>query len=81
MAFMNEKQIRITEALNAINIAGGPTSLAKKLTSETGEDISPDRVSKWKYNGVAPHFVNSVAKITGISRTKLNPGLYPDEAA
>ena len=66
-------------ARNAIQTAGGPSNLAKSLSDLRRENITPWRVQKWIYNGVAPKFVLDVETITNISRTKLRPDYYPDE--
>ncbi|VVC76029.1 hypothetical protein AQUSIP_13300 [Aquicella siphonis] len=57
----------------AIEIVGGQTALAKKI------GVKQPTVFKWLKKGVIPpRKVLIVEKITGISRFKLNPDIYPD---
>jgi hypothetical protein len=72
--FMDEIQTdtpeqAMTEAITALD---GPTGLARALN-----DITPQAVSQWK---VAPVLrVLEIERVTGVSRHRLRPDLYPVE--
>ncbi len=53
----------------------GATGLARALSEETGEAITPQAVSQWRK--VPPTRVIPVERVTGVSRTELRPDLYP----
>lgn len=71
---------KIIAAKEAIKAAGGQVEMAKKL-AEIFPDLTEDkalwRIQKWAYNGVAPKFVLTVEQISGVSRHRLDPVLYP----
>lgn len=56
----------------AIKAAGGLTKLAESL------GISKQAISKW--DEVPPLRVLAVERATGVSRHRLRPDMYPDEA-
>lgn len=71
---------RIQHAKRAIDLAGGYTSLAKKLIGNANDaelKKMGQRVLKWRQTGIPPKFVIPVESITGVSRHKLHPDIYP----
>jgi DNA-binding transcriptional regulator YdaS (Cro superfamily) len=57
----------------AIDIAGGPTALARGL------GIKMPSLYSWQK--VPPTRVLEIERLTGIPRTRLRPDLYPDDQA
>lgn len=58
----------------AIEIAGGQSALAKKV------GVRQPTIFRWLKKGVIPpRKVLIVESITGISRNRLNPIIYPEE--
>jgi DNA-binding transcriptional regulator YdaS (Cro superfamily) len=53
------------------NAVGSQDELAKAL------GVSPQAVSKWKKTRIPPERVLDLERVTGISRTKWRPDLYP----
>jgi len=64
-------------ALKAINILGGPKTASEKIFGLTGKRITPDRIGKWRVNGIAPGWHPTVHLLTQIPLTDLDPDLYP----
>ncbi len=71
-------------AIDAIEKAGGPAELARKLLGDdcTKEDFNRMqwRISKWQseqQGGIPPKYVLAVETISGVSRHKLAPDIYP----
>lgn len=67
--------------LEAINRAGGPSALARKLSAllpEGTPPLTPQAVSDWRAKGRIPAVrVLPVEKITNVSRHDLRPDFYP----
>lgn len=64
----------VKEACDAV---GGAAELARRLTAVSGKPITRSAISQWLQ---IPHLrVLQVEKITGISRHKQRPDLYPRE--
>ena len=67
----------------AIESAGGPTALAKKLTElDASRPVSTQRVNNWRARGrVSAEFAAPVEMVTGVSRRALRPDIYrhPDD--
>ncbi len=59
--------------IRAVEVAGGPSALAKKL------EIKPQAISQWKR--IPAGRVIDVEKVTGIPREELRPDLYPAPAS
>lgn len=55
--------------------ANGPTGLARLLDG----DLTPQAISQWRQ--VPAERVIAVEKVTGVSRSKLRPDLYPEAVA
>lgn len=65
----------------AIELAGGQTALAKKISSEV-QPVEQATVNNWvrRDKRCGPMYVLKVEKATGVSRHRLRPDLYPLEA-
>ena len=64
----------------AVDIAGGPTALARMIEEETGKKCSQSKVSNWiARGGVSVSFAIAVERATGVSRHELRPDIYPVE--
>jgi DNA-binding transcriptional regulator YdaS (Cro superfamily) len=66
------KATALGEAKRATN---GNTGLARAL----GGEISPQAIAQWKH--VPADRVLKVEKVSGVSRHRLRPDLYPEDAA
>lgn len=72
---MSKKTNVVTDAIEKLG-RGGQSKLAREL------GIKPQSVQTWCSTGVIPPLrVLEVEKITGVSRHKLRPDLYPEKAA
>lgn len=66
----------------AVEIAGGPTALARKLEEETGVKWLQSTVSNWLARGqVSVSCAIAVENITGVPRNELRPDIYPPAEA
>jgi len=81
---MKQKTKIIAAARKAVQEAGGQSALADKLAMVKEHGLARDkaywRIQKWVYNGIPPHFVLTVEKITGVSRYELRPDIYGEAA-
>jgi DNA-binding transcriptional regulator YdaS (Cro superfamily) len=67
----------------AADAVGGQSELARRLAVERGRKLTPQAVGDWCRKGrIPPLRVIDVEHVSGVSRHKLAPELYPvDEAA
>ncbi len=75
--FVDDLQLAASEA---VEVLGGPTKAAKRLTEISGRSCSRDRVRRWLINGIAPKWAGYVELATGIPKQRLRPD-YFDESA
>ena len=69
---------RVEAANKAIDRAGGVSALARTLLKKDGNlTYMIWRVAKWRNLGIPPLWVLRVEAISGISKHKLYPELYP----
>ena len=64
--------MRSTALLEAIRVAGSVTKLAALI------DVAPQAISQW--NRVPATRALEIERVTGVSRHKLRPDLYPEES-
>ena len=67
----------------AIELAGGQSELARRLTELTGEPVSQSTVSMWMtaYDGrCSPSLARYIELITGVSASDLRPDYYGEIA-
>lgn len=64
----------------AARIVGGTKALALAL-SNAEKKVSPSSVNNWLHRDgrCSPLYVLKVEKVTGVSRHRLRPDLYPEE--
>lgn len=64
----------------AIDLAGGVTALATKLSELTGEEIKPNRISMWRERGVPAEMCRWIEKAVGgqVTRYELLPVVFGD---
>lgn len=67
---------RIVAARQALQNAGGPRALARKLSDYLDAEIDEKRVSKWRTIGVPVRWGVIVEHVTGVKREQLNPYEY-----
>lgn len=68
----------VTEAVTEFGYSG----LARKFASKHNgrETISPQAIRKWERDGVPAERALEFERVTGISRTRVRPDIYPPEA-
>lgn len=71
------KEARVSAAISAIEVMGGPVIAAQKIRDLTGKPCTRDRVQKWKLNGIAPPWHPIVHQLTSIPLTELDAEIYP----
>lgn len=77
-------QVKYPEEFKAINeaiqLAGGQTALAEKLSTPQKKMLQ-GQVNQWvtRDHRCSPAYVLKVEKVTGVSRHRLRPDLYPEE--
>ena len=67
----------------AAEAVGGQSELARRLSLQSGRKLTPQAVGHWCRSGHVPaERVLDVEQVTGTSRHRLRPDLYPlDQAA
>lgn len=71
---------RVKAARVAIIQGGGPSALSRALSTYSGQDITVDRISKWRYTGIPVEWGVVVEHVTGFPRERLNPWEYTPDA-
>ena len=69
----------VTGLQNAIQAAGGQTQLAKKISKLLSKPVKQQQVWNWlnRNKRVPADKVLVVERVSGVSRGKLRPDLYP----
>lgn len=74
-------------AKEAVEKAGSASKLARSLLGETPSDLDVQRMTwrvlKWMQDGkgVPPEYVLKVESLTGVSRHRLHPEVFPEDSA
>ena len=77
---MNDKEsneIKVLAARRAIEILGGRSLTAEKISAMSGKKCSRHSIRYWEEAGVPAKFCPAVHQLTKIPLTQLDPEVYP----
>lgn len=74
---MTPEQMALAEA---INVAGGQSELARKLTVSSGHQVKQQQVWNWLNREKRPSVkqAHHIEKVTGVPKEKLRPDIFQE---